>query len=192
VAGNHTWVYEHLPLSLQGTPEGCIKGKFSNKGMYSFASICSDLNGVSSNYIFTLNIQPTYYGSNDYFGYSNFRGQSELEAVPVRDTCECNNLVVENLQQAAKIAVEKSRKEVSELTLKVNFLRGELLKINSDAALAEKTLKIATILRDRMLIEQAKIMKKTLDAQELFRTVNNTYELHVTNYNEHLRAVKTA
>lgn len=35
-------------------------------------------------------------------------------------------------------------------------------------------------------------MKSTLDAQELFKKVNNTYELHVTNYNEHLRAVKTA
>lgn len=87
VPGNQTWVFEHLPTDLHGTSEGCIKGKFNNKGMYTFAAVSSDPDGISANYIFTLNIQPTYYGSSQSFGYSNFREQSELEDVPVRDTC---------------------------------------------------------------------------------------------------------
>ena len=66
VTGKHTWMYEYLPVELQGYKEGYIKGKFYNKGQYSFAAVCSNQEGLSRSFIFTLNVQPS---ANDYYNY---------------------------------------------------------------------------------------------------------------------------
>lgn len=81
------------------------------------------------------------------------------------------------------LAVTKARQDVKALEVKVSNLKNQVLKISSEAALAEKTLAMATVLRDRLLAEQTKAMMKSKDAKDIFTKVNNTYELYVTNYN---------
>jgi hypothetical protein len=57
----------------------------------------------------------------------------------------------------------------------VSKLKTQVLKISSEAALAEKTLVMATVLRDRLLAEQTKAMLKSKDAKDLSTRVNNTF-----------------
>lgn len=59
--------------------------------MYTFGAVCSDNQGVSSNYILTLNIQPSYYNPYDYlaFSSSDYQPSTQIVDVPIRNTCQC-------------------------------------------------------------------------------------------------------
>ena len=82
VPGKTVWSYQYLPNDLVGTKEGYIKGKFGNKGSYSFAAVCSNEEGARLNFIMTLNVQPdpdsyvSYRESDDDYHYHGSKSRS--------------------------------------------------------------------------------------------------------------------
>ena len=98
IPGQQAWSYEYLPSDLEGSKDGYLRGRFGNKGYYSFSAVCSDEKGVSSSHIFTFNIQPEPY--NDYYG-TDFYGGKSLVSVPVRNTCQCDEHTALKLQHLA-------------------------------------------------------------------------------------------
>ncbi len=67
-----------------------------------------------------------------------------------------------------------------------------MLKINADVALANNTLKLANIYRDKVASEQGRLMKNFLSTREVLADMKNMYELLVINYNDKVKTLYTA
>lgn len=50
-----------IPDGIETDIRGNISGIIFDEGYYTFGAICSDQNGYSLNYFFTINIQPISY-----------------------------------------------------------------------------------------------------------------------------------
>jgi hypothetical protein len=70
------------------------------------------------------------------------------------------------LQRVASLALQKAYNQVQQAKLEVSKWKAQLLKISSDAELAEKTLTISTMLRDKLVVLQGAALKQALRAKE--------------------------
>ena len=71
----------------------------------------------------------------------------------------------------------------------VDNLKAIILKANSDADMAERTLSVTNVLRNKLLKIQSEALKDSIKRKEWEREARNHFDLMVTHYQEHERDV---